>query len=232
MKCPKCGHEPTLKQIQDSPEDCTQCGVNFAKYRQIQARDAEEAAQKKAATAAIAKASPVVRTALYEYPGAQPVVVVDLKMSFWSMVVFMVKWAIAAIPAVIILALIWLLCASLISAIPAYFSYKDRAEKASSFTAVEPERINAPGYSEREFYLISKESIGSYTTALILMKKPSEGSSVYSRFVVDCALRLAKVTGYGMTISTISDEGAEPGMQRVDEGSPRGYITDRVCRPN
>lgn len=34
------------------------------------------------------------------------VVVVDIKMRFWSMVVFMVKAAIAAIPAMIILAVI------------------------------------------------------------------------------------------------------------------------------
>jgi hypothetical protein len=31
------------------------------------------------------------------------VVVVDVRMPFWSMVVFMVKWSIAAIPAIIIL---------------------------------------------------------------------------------------------------------------------------------
>jgi hypothetical protein len=36
------------------------------------------------------------------------VVVVDVKIHFWSMVVLLVKWAIAAIPAVIILfALAW-----------------------------------------------------------------------------------------------------------------------------
>lgn len=34
------------------------------------------------------------------------VVVRDVKMSFWSMVVFMVKWSIATIPAMIILAVI------------------------------------------------------------------------------------------------------------------------------
>ena len=34
---------------------------------------------------------------------AREVVVVDVKIPFWSMVVLMVKWAIAAIPAVIIL---------------------------------------------------------------------------------------------------------------------------------
>ena len=35
------------------------------------------------------------------------VTVVDIKMPFWSMVVFMVKWAIAAIPALLILVLLW-----------------------------------------------------------------------------------------------------------------------------
>ena len=39
------------------------------------------------------------------------VVVSDIRMSFWSMVVFMVKWAIAAIPAIIILFLIALFIA-------------------------------------------------------------------------------------------------------------------------
>ncbi|MHC1726404.1 MAG: hypothetical protein AB9866_10405 [Syntrophobacteraceae bacterium] len=35
------------------------------------------------------------------------VVVVDVKMPFWSMVVFMVKWAVASIPALIILTVIF-----------------------------------------------------------------------------------------------------------------------------
>lgn len=34
------------------------------------------------------------------------IVVVDLRMPFWSMVIFMVKWSIAAIPALIILGII------------------------------------------------------------------------------------------------------------------------------
>lgn len=38
---------------------------------------------------------------------AREVVVVDIRMKFWSMVFFMVKWVIASIPAIIILALIW-----------------------------------------------------------------------------------------------------------------------------
>lgn len=47
----------------------------------------------------------------------QEVIVVDLKMSFWSMVVFMVKWAIAAIPAIIILAVIGTLVAMVLGGV-------------------------------------------------------------------------------------------------------------------
>ena len=36
----------------------------------------------------------------------QRVVVSDIRMPFWSMVIFMVKWAIAAIPALVILFLL------------------------------------------------------------------------------------------------------------------------------
>ena len=43
------------------------------------------------------------------------VVVTDIRMPFWSMVVFMIKWAIAAIPAFIILAILGGVAASLLS---------------------------------------------------------------------------------------------------------------------
>ena len=43
-----------------------------------------------------------------------PVRIIDVKMPFGSMVVFMVKWAIAAIPALIILAFIGALLSGLL----------------------------------------------------------------------------------------------------------------------
>lgn len=43
----------------------------------------------------------------------QEMVVVDIRMPFWSMVTFMIKWAIAAIPAVIIL----FLCGALLAGV-------------------------------------------------------------------------------------------------------------------
>ena len=44
----------------------------------------------------------------------QRVIVTDVRMPFFSMIVFMVKWAIAAIPAVIILAVLWATTAALV----------------------------------------------------------------------------------------------------------------------
>lgn len=32
MQCPKCSYEPTLSEIQDSPEDCVKCGISYASY--------------------------------------------------------------------------------------------------------------------------------------------------------------------------------------------------------
>lgn len=37
------------------------------------------------------------------------VVVTDIRMPFWSMVAFMVKWVIASIPAFLILGMLWVL---------------------------------------------------------------------------------------------------------------------------
>lgn len=47
----------------------------------------------------------------------QEVVVADIRMPFWSMVTFMVKWSIAAIPAIIILFVIGLILAAVVSGI-------------------------------------------------------------------------------------------------------------------
>ncbi len=37
----------------------------------------------------------------------EPVKIVDIRMPFWSMVIFMIKWAIASIPAFFILVLLF-----------------------------------------------------------------------------------------------------------------------------
>lgn len=56
-----------------------------------------------------------LEAAIEDTSRAQPVVVVDVKIKFWSLVVLMIKVAFAAIPATIIVAMIWAFLAGLLS---------------------------------------------------------------------------------------------------------------------
>ena len=49
------------------------------------------------------------------------VVVTDVKMPFWSMVVFMVKLALASIPAAIIISIIYLIAAAILGGLGGLF---------------------------------------------------------------------------------------------------------------
>lgn len=49
--------------------------------------------------------------------GNQHVVVTDIKIPFWSMVVLMVKWTLAAIPAIVILFIIAFIFSAIFGAI-------------------------------------------------------------------------------------------------------------------
>lgn len=83
MQCPKCSYEPTMAETQRSPNDCVKCGVNYEGFKRARAGAGRAAA-------------PVVLA-------PQRVVVADIDMPLGSMVRFMVKWAIATIPAALIL---------------------------------------------------------------------------------------------------------------------------------
>lgn len=127
MECLSCKHIDGPEAF-GSPAKCPQCGVY-----QDKARAHMERMEKSQAPTAPPPASEIVNVAdereklrigmvreaagkgdsgqvldaIEKYPGAQPVVVVDLRMSFSSMVVFMVKWVIACIPAFIIVFVLW-----------------------------------------------------------------------------------------------------------------------------
>lgn len=92
MQCSTCNYEFTMREMQDKVA-CPKC----AEKR----RPADQ-------SASAASVAPHVKKAMSGYPGAQPVVILDLNMSFNSMVWFMVKWVIASIPAMIILFIIGL----------------------------------------------------------------------------------------------------------------------------
>jgi len=60
---------------------------------------------------------PTAEPQLEVLPAIAPCRIVDIDMPFWSMVNFMVKWAVAAIPALIILIILGVFAAAVISAI-------------------------------------------------------------------------------------------------------------------
>lgn len=101
MQCSFCGYEYTMREMQaDAP--CPKC----AEQKAIEDRAAEIRAEKRVADAALA---PHVKKVMDDYRGARPVVILDINMSFNSMVWFMVKWVIASIPAMIILVVLFFL---------------------------------------------------------------------------------------------------------------------------
>lgn len=129
MECLSCKHIDSPEAF-GSPAKCPQCGVYQDKARahiermekaqspstapepsqMVNIADEREKLRIGMVREAAGKGySGQVLDAIEKYPGAQPVVVVDMRMSFWSMVVFMVKWVIASIPAFLILAVLWVL---------------------------------------------------------------------------------------------------------------------------
>jgi hypothetical protein len=65
------------------------------------------------------KSNSTSRTESVSLSERQEVVIVDVSVPFWSMVVFMVKWAIASIPAILILFWMALLFGGLLGGISA-----------------------------------------------------------------------------------------------------------------
>ena len=113
MKCPACKDDSPVADYGD-PLRCPKCGAYYEKAAVLASEKLAKleqeriAAEKRAAVSAQPTVFPHVKKIADMNKGAQPVVVVDLNMSFGSMVVFMIKWAIAAIPALIMLSLIGL----------------------------------------------------------------------------------------------------------------------------
>lgn len=128
MQCPSCEHSDVDSSFGDPPK-CPECGVYYAKALAHKRRlidsaaaNSEPSSEEPVITGKISRGIAGARKAVEEGrlersahaeagkarldpAHAQPVVVVDLRMNFWSMVWFMVKWAIASIPAIIILAI-------------------------------------------------------------------------------------------------------------------------------
>lgn len=125
MKCPNCDFIDKDEAFGD-PATCPKCGAIYEKALRVrELRD--QMAAKKAAKKPVELASEAPKIRLANAANAvaegrkaretaaankaekrerQMVIVADIDMPFWSMVRFMVKWAIASIPAILILILI------------------------------------------------------------------------------------------------------------------------------
>ncbi|MFI8479640.1 hypothetical protein ACIGCM_03625 [Pseudomonas sp. NPDC078700] len=136
MQCPACEHTNTPEAFGD-PAKCPACGVYYAKALANKNRKENLSSSELGADPAIGpknekpsawntvtesvkegrqrRAADEADVARRRDPAtAQAVVIVDFNMSFWSMVMFMVKWAIAAIPAALILLLLFWGAASIL----------------------------------------------------------------------------------------------------------------------
>lgn len=113
MECLSCKHTDSPEAF-GSPAKCPQCGVYQDKARAHIER--MEKAQAPAPDESVSR-PPVNEPDSHSarHAGVQQVVVIDFRMSFWSMVKFMVKWAIAAIPALFLLILIGIFASSFLS---------------------------------------------------------------------------------------------------------------------
>lgn len=97
MKCPACDYEASQADFGEQLK-CPDCGAFYAK-----ALAAKQRAASIDAKPTDVRSNLTLKTAAPTSAPAQPVIVVDIQMRFWSMVVFMVKWTLAAIPALLIL---------------------------------------------------------------------------------------------------------------------------------
>lgn len=243
MQCPKCGYEPTMSEMQTTPDECPKCGVYYAKVRpstdslgtadrspKRRLSDAWHGAKVSVEEGRRQRAERDVELAhRHSMERASPVVVVDIKMSFWSMVIFMVKWAIAAIPALLILALIAGLASSILIAIPKFFEYRDRAAAAKAApTSVVQEQIQIPSDPAARYFLVDLEYAG--TNAVITTRRDGQGGSSYSRRFVDCRAGTGKYLGVSDTLAGLDSSPPDPGMSKTLYESIAYYVSRRACQ--
>ena len=96
-KCEDCGY---INVVNKGSKDCEKC--NGKREDDIESRNDGSDKQTN---------SKIIEVSTHKGNSTQfqPVIIEDIKMPFPSMIIFMVKWAIASIPAIIILFLIWMM---------------------------------------------------------------------------------------------------------------------------
>ncbi|MNZ18422.1 hypothetical protein D3C78_354320 [compost metagenome] len=110
MQCPSCEHEAPQADF-GNPLRCPACGAYYEKAIKLKLasglqQEPESAPSPAPQQKGFRLTADHVQVATRGLDGVQPVVVVDIQMRFWSMMVFMVKWMLAAIPAAIVFLII------------------------------------------------------------------------------------------------------------------------------
>ena len=225
MQCPKCRYEPTMAEIQSSPNDCTKCGVNYAGH----ARHAEQLIAQREARQADdsnrAHASTEVRDASGKHFGPLPVVVVDIKMTFKSMVFFMVKWAIAAIPAALILLVIFVLPIMVVSS---FIEYKSVMARLGSAPQAAGEDMSVPTGSGSEYKLLNSETLASGAIAADVQVKSTSGIS-FSRYFFNCQTRLGYSSPLQQSAEWLDARYSSMEMKEI-QGQDMYYLARSVCK--
>lgn len=167
-----------------------------------------------------------VRTAMGKFPGAQPVVVIDVDMKFWSMVRLMVKWAIAAIPAFFILFCLATAAGFLLRELDSAFTKRPAPVKAEPSYS---EYLDIKAEQEVAYFLVGKASRSNGGFDVELKRNAPEGVT-FQRKNIDCASR--EISLDAESVSYQSLEGAvKPGSKySPSPGSVDDYLVGRFCK--
>lgn len=236
MQCPKCAYEPTMAEMQRSPGDCLKCGVNYEGHaRHVAALKAQRDADRKSPEGI--QVAPAVASVARQYPGAQPVVVVDIKMSFLSMVAFMVKWAFAAIPALLIIVVIG---AALFTFAMGFIggiggapgkptAPKPATELSKDSISGSAEKIHTPVAMDESFWLVGLREVGGIIH-MTVRTDFANGSQLYSEFAVNCRAARGMIVGSGASLLTMQPDPRVTGFEAIQPNTPRQTIAARGCR--
>ena len=163
MQCPKCGYQPTDYEHQKSKDQCPECGIYYAKF---------VAQQKRFESLGVTPTNQQQAQAQRKVSSSKSgeVVIVDVRMPFWSMVVFMVKWAFAAIPAMIIIGVVITL---LSGALGAFLSFGSSSSSKAKINV--PETTLSDKTSTLPLSNTKTENAGSVESELIAVKLLNKG---------------------------------------------------------
>lgn len=219
MQCPKCAYEPTMSEQQPSPGDCVRCNINYEGYARSQAEARSEFGGRQ---------SGHVARLVADHRGAAPVVVVDVHMGFSSMVWFMVKWAIASIPALIILVALGIAVFALVAGGISGLRLAAISAEPPKVMSAGGESIEVPNPAGMgEFWLLSESESRGYVVGSVRFISPGE-SQMFSEFTVDCANAIGALTKLGPSIQAMQPTGE--GFAAIEPGSRRHYVALRLCR--